>query len=188
MRRLCLLSVFCAAPAFGAWTLDNNASEISFVSIKAQDVAEVHRFSALSGEVAEGGVATVTIQLASVDTLIPIRDERMRELLFKTDMFPTASVRTKIEPAWLELDPGASVRADAEVLLAISGAEIPLTAELLVSRLAGDKVLVATLKPVVVNAGSVNLAEGVEALREVAGLPSISKAVPVSIVLTFVEG
>jgi len=38
---------------------------------------------------------------------------------------------------------------------------------------------------VVVNASLFNLADGVEALREIAGLPSISAAVPVSFVLSF---
>jgi hypothetical protein len=42
------------------------------------------------------------------------------------------------------------------------------------------------MKPIIVNAGSLNLVEGVEALRESAGLPSISKAVPVTFVLQFV--
>jgi hypothetical protein len=43
-------------------------------------------------------------------------------------------------------------------------------------------------KPVVVNAPEFKLAEGVEALREIAGLPSISLAVPVSFVLAFDQG
>jgi hypothetical protein len=47
--------------------------------------------------------------------------------------------------------------------------------------------MVSSRKPVIVNAASVDLADGIEALREVANLPSISKAVPVSFVLTFEE-
>jgi len=74
-----------------------------------------------------------------------------------------------------------------EIMLSISDTQVPVAAELLVSRLAGDRMLVATLKPVIVNAASVSLAEGVEQLREIAGLPSISKAVPVSFVLQFVS-
>ena len=40
----------------------------------------------------------------------------------------------------------------------------------------------------IINADAVSLADGVEQLREIAGLPSISKAVPVSFVLQFVGG
>ena len=50
----------------------------------------------------------------------------------------------------------------------------------------GDStLLVATRKPVVVNAPAFNLTDGVEALRAIAGLPNISLAVPVSFVLEF---
>jgi hypothetical protein len=38
---------------------------------------------------------------------------------------------------------------------------------------------------VIVNAANLGLADGLEKLREIAGLPSISKAVPVSFVLVF---
>ena len=62
------------------------------------------------------------------------------------------------------------------------------SAELLVTRIAADRILVTTLKPLVVNAGALDLADEVEALREIAGLPSISKAVPVTFVLQFVAG
>ncbi len=62
-----------------------------------------------------------------------------------------------------------------------------MTAELLIARLAADRVLISTLKPIIVNASNVALAEGVEKLREIAGLPSISNAVPVTFVLQFVR-
>ncbi|MGB5604289.1 MAG: YceI family protein, partial [Gammaproteobacteria bacterium] len=61
----------------------------------------------------------------------------------------------------------------------------PVTAELAVARLGPNKLLVASRKPVVLQVADYELSEGVEKLREVAGLDSISKAVPVSFVLTF---
>ncbi len=87
MKTLLLLLSLTASQAFAGWTLDNTDSRLSFVTVKAQNVAEVHSFTQLSGEVDSTGIATVTIQLASVDTLIEIRDERMREVLFQTDIF-----------------------------------------------------------------------------------------------------
>jgi hypothetical protein len=73
-----------------------------------------------------------------------------------------------------------------EILLSLGETRLPVTTELLVTRIAQDRVLVTPMKPIIVNAGTLNLAEGVEALREIAGLPSISKAVPVTFVLQFV--
>ena len=187
MRLIPVLLLLAALPAHADWTLDNSGSQLSFVTIKATDVAEVHTFTELSGSVGADGHARVVIQLASVDTLIPIRDERMREILFQTDLFPTATADARLDLRKLQgLAPSTSMTFTTELLLRLSDTELPITTDLLVSRLAGDRMLVTTLKPIVVNAGAVALADGVEQLREIAGLPSISKAVPVSFVLQFV--
>ena len=185
---LAVLAIGFCGPVLAAWTLDNEASQVSFVSVKAGDAGEVHRFTELSGEVSADGNASVTIQLASVDTRIPIRDERMREMLFETDVFPTASLTTKIDMDSLaSLEPGTSIDMVAELMLDLHGKQVPLSAEMIVGRLGDDRLLVSSKKPVIVNAASVDLADGVEALREIANLPSISKAVPVSFVLSFAE-
>jgi len=47
-------------------------------------------------------------------------------------------------------------------------------------------VMVASTKPLIVDAAKFGMTEGVEKLREIAGLQSISNAVPVSFVMTFV--
>ena len=185
MRRLLAVLALGALTqsALAGWQLDNNASRLSFVTIKAGDVAEVHHFSELSGSVADTGEARVSVALASVDTLIPIRDERMREMLFKTEMFPTAEVSARLDPDWLaNLHSG---RVDTELMLEMAGKSVPFTTTLFVSRLANGAVQVSTSQPLIANAAVLGLTEGVEQLREVAGLPSISKAVPVSFVLTF---
>lgn len=183
-----IASLLAATPCFAAWTVDNASSQISFVSVKAGDAGEVHRFTEISGKLSDDGDASVVIQLASVDTLIPIRDERMREMLFETDVFPTASLSANIDMDALEaLGPGDSTNMTVNLTLEIHGEQVELPAEMVVARLGDDKLLVSSRKPVIVNAASVDLAEGVEALREVANLPSISKAVPVSFVLTFEE-
>jgi len=177
-----------ASAARADWSLDNSGSTLSFVTIKAQDVAEVHTFHELSGAVGADGQARVVIQLASVDTMIPIRDERMRDILFQTSVFPTADVTARLDLAKRAgMAPGTSEVVTTELVLTLKDSTLPITTDLLVSRLAADRVLVTTLKPIIVTAGSVGLEDGVEQLREIAGLPSISKAVPVSFVLQFVE-
>ena len=167
--------ILAGGQAFAAWTLDNNASQVSFVSVKAGDIAEAHRFTEVSGDVSADGAASVTIQLASVDTLIPIRDERMREMLFNTNMFPTATLRTNIDMAEVNgLDVGDSADVVMELMLDLHGKQTPLTAEMSVGRLGDSTLLVASRKPVILNAASVDLVDGIEALREIAVLPSIS--------------
>lgn len=185
---LIIISLIVAGPCFAAWTLDNDSSQVSFVSVKAADAGEVHRFTEISGELSSGGNASVTIQLASVDTLIPLRDERMRELLFQTNLFPTASLSTNIDMDTLNaIEPGDSMDMAANLTLELHGQQLSLAAEMIVARLGDQRLMVSSRKPVIVNAASVDLVDGIEALREIANLPSISKAVPVSFVLTFDE-
>lgn len=185
---LIIISLIVAGPCFAAWTLDNDSSQVSFVSVKAGDAGEVHRFTEISGELSSGGNASVTIQLASVDTLIPLRDERMRELLFQTNLFPTALLSTNIDMDALNaIEPGDSMDMAANLTLELHGQQLSLAAEMIVARLGDHRLMVSSRKPVIVNAASVDLVNGIEALREIANLPSISKAVPVSFVLTFDE-
>ena len=181
-------ALFATGPCIAAWSLDNDASQVSFVSVKAGDAAEVHRFTEISGELTAEGSASVTIQLASVDTLIPLRDERMREMLFQTNLFPTASLSTNIDmDALAALAPGDSMDMTANLTLDLHGQQISLVTEMIVARLGDHRLMVSSRKPLIVNAASVDLVKGIEALREIANLPSISKAVSVSFVLSFVE-
>lgn len=172
--------------ALADWTLENDSSRLSFVSVKKGDIAEAHYFQRLDGTISDAGAMTVTIPLASVETGIPIRNERMQNMLFQTDLFPKATVTAKLSPEELEdLSPGDSMMLLAPLTLALHDNSQALQAEVLVTRVSANRVLASSLKPLIVNAGKFGLADGVEQLREIAGLPSISKAVPVSFVLAF---
>ncbi|MEO1091503.1 MAG: YceI family protein [Pseudomonadota bacterium] len=169
------------------WSLDPTQSRISFVSIKADAVGEVHRFRTATGTVSDDGAVEVEIDTASVDTGIEIRDERMIEHLFASALYPTATLSMNVDVEALRaMAPGDSQTLYATGTLSLVGQSGAIDASLLVSRLSDDRVLVTTLQPVVVEAGAFALGAGVEALRELAGLPSISPAVPVSAVLVFV--
>ncbi|MGD8498126.1 MAG: YceI family protein [Chromatiales bacterium] len=190
MKRIPLLLILAlsmaAAPAWAEWALDNKQSQLSFISVKKGDIAEVHRFDQLEGAVDDKGNVKLIIQLASVDTAIPIRDERMREMLFNTNAFPTAVLTAKVDAAKVSKLKVGQMMVDAlEGQLNLHGQVSPVTAELVIARLGPETLLVSSRRPLVLQAGDFKLVEGVEKLREVAGLPSISNAVPVSFVLTF---
>lgn len=189
MRTLPLAIVVFAlwtAPAYAEWTLDNDSSRISFVSTKAGTAAEVHGFEAVDGRVDGDGNATLVIDLDSVNTAVPIRDERMRTLLFETGQNPTATLAASVDMEALNaLEPGQETAMTAEGQLMLRGRVISLTVDMSVARLSDTRVLVASRKPLIINAGQLDLLDGVEKLREIVGLPSISPAVPVSFVLAF---
>jgi len=181
---LTALTCLVAGTANADWMVNNDASRLSFVSTKAGAVAEVHTFKELTGRIGTNGHVDITIHLASVDTMIPLRDERMREMLFETASFPTASVLATLDMAAIDaIAPGTSRVMTVSAQLKLHGTTLDLPLELVVAKLSRTRMLVTTLKPVIVNAGQVGLEAGVEELRNVAGLPSISPAVPVSLVL-----
>ena len=71
------------------------------------------------------------------------------------------------------------------LLVNLHGHQQEYRSELLVTRLDDRRFQVVTLAPLVLNAADFGLAEGLENLRALAGLPAISLAVPVSAVLIF---
>lgn len=182
---LLTLPLLLAGNAQAHWELANSDSTLSFVTIKADNVAEVHTFDQLSGSVGDDGSLEVVIELASVNTLIPIRDERMQNLLFETGMFPQAKVTGTVDLSSVTaLAVGSSTRMSVQFNLNLHAQSNLLNADVLVTRLA-DGFTVTTVKPLIVNAEPFGLSAGVEALREIAGLSRISLAVPTSFTVVF---
>jgi hypothetical protein len=128
----------------------------------------------------------VSIDLDSVETMIPIRNQRMRELLFETVRFPAATLEASVDPALLEVAAGATREAELDVTLDLHGSRVDYTVAALVSGGADGSVQVVLAQPLVVRAADFGLEAGVEVLREVAGLQSISTAIPVDARLVFV--
>lgn len=176
-----------AGSAQAQWSLDNSASTLSFVTVKADHVGEVHTFDQLSGSIDDRGNVEIMVELASVNTLIDIRNERMQSMLFETNLFPRAMITGDVDLAsFTEMSPGASITAQVEFELDIHGVSNSYNTELIVTRLANG-VFASTSKPIIVTAASHGLVDGVEALREIAGLPSISRSVPVTFNVVFDE-
>lgn len=182
------MSLSFSSMATADWAIENDNSRLSFVSIKADTIAEVHHFQALEGGLSADGNFVLTIILASVETGIPIRNERMRELFFDTVQFPTATLTSSLDLSpLLDLAVGEQTTIAAEAQLELLGNSNTLTIESVVARLDANTLLVSSAQPVVVNAAEFGLTQGVEQLRAIAGLPSISPAVPVSFYLTLRE-
>ncbi|MEE4111123.1 MAG: YceI family protein [Halieaceae bacterium] len=189
LRRTALaaLALGLSGPVLAAWDLDAERSTVQFLSVKNASVAEVHHFTKVSGGIDDDGQATVTIDLASVETMIPIRNERMREMLFETARFPEATLSARVPADLDELDAGETTRADLEVSIDLHGKTALYSAAAHVTRLADGSLQVVLATPVLVKAADFGLEGGVEMLREVAGLKNISTAVPVDATLVFEE-
>lgn len=180
-----LLTLLASAQAAAQWTLSADDSSLSFISVKAEHIAEVHSFARLSGEIDSGGEAVVSIDLTSVQTGIDIRNERMQSMLFNTDMYPRAQVSADVDAAALSsMAVGESAVLEVPLAINLHGEVLTLSAPLRVSHVQ-DGLRVDTLAPIIVKADAFALVDGIESLREIAGLPSISRSVPVSFSLLF---
>ncbi|NHC53234.1 YceI family protein [Pseudomonas sp. AU8050] len=177
----------CAAvPAHADWYLDNESSRLSFVTTKNTEVAEVQRFLVLHGKVDAKGAARLEVELDSINSGIPLRDERMRKELFEINTFPEAQISAQINLQPInDLASGAQLELRLPLSVTLHGKTQTYSAELLATRLDERRFQVVTLEPVVLHAEDFDLAPGVATLRKAAGLKSISLSVPVGAVLIF---
>ncbi|GAB4470851.1 MAG: hypothetical protein OHK0018_00370 [Erythrobacter tepidarius] len=176
-----------AAPVTsGAWTLDPAGSRLSYVSIKAGEIAEANRFDTLSGSVSADGTASLDIDLASVNTGADIRNERMREIFFQVAENPKASVTAKLDPAaFAGLAVGQTLNRPLKATVTIKGASSDIETDVLVTRVADDRVTVVPTAPVIITTDMFGLTDELGELRTLAQLPSITPAVPVTFALAF---
>jgi polyisoprenoid-binding protein YceI len=181
-----LFSILFTLPTFAHWQLDNETSVLSFITTKKLDIAEVHRFNQLSGEITQQGDVSLAIDLSSVNSSIAIRDERIKEFLFETAVFPKATFTTQINQSDIaDLTVGETKVIQITGELTLHGKKQTQVVSVMVVKLGKKALLVSSLQPFVINAAAFNLVNGIQKLRDLAKLPSISNAVPVSFVLHF---
>jgi len=183
---LAVFVVVFSSNVFADWALNSAESHLHFVSVKADALGELHHFTKISGTASADGTVTVEIDLSSVETNIPIRNERMREFLFQVADFPRATITSKVDVAkYGALNTGERVVESFPFSLALHGKSAGYQAMASVVKLADDQIVVSSVAPVIVSAESFGLVPGIDKLQSLAGLPSISKAVPVSFSLVF---
>lgn len=186
MRTLLIASaLLLATTAHADWTL-TSPSELTLVSTKNVNIAEVHRFDRLQGSINANGEATLNIDLTSIDSRIEIRDQRMRDFLFETNTYARATLTTSIAPdVFKKAAKGEIQTIELTGKLHIRGKEADVTTPVLVVPAAKGQLVVTSLKPVLIYAEQFGLASGIQQLRDIAKLQTISETVPVSFTLTF---
>ncbi len=176
-------ALLCASPLCAAdWEIDETASSLSFVSTKNVDVAESHRFTAVSGSLANDGRFVLNIDLKSLDTQIPIRNDRIHEHVFGGAEM--ATVTGQVDLAVLaDIGVGQSQAVKLPAELNLLGVTTPLLANVQISA-EENRLTVNSTQPVLLNMRVLGLGNGIEKLREIAGLTSISMAVPAYFTIT----
>jgi len=179
------LALAFTAPAFAeSWTLDGEASKVAFGSIKKDTVGEVHHFKSISGSVDDSGKVSVEIDVASVETWIDIRNERMQKLVLNAS--PKAMLTAQIDTDALnKLKPGDTTTVDVEGTLSLNGNDVEIETALFVARLSDKKMMATTDEMIMLSTKEAGIDDGISALMKVAKLPGITRVSPVTLRLVF---
>ncbi len=179
-------TLLISSNALAQWSLINDESTVNYISIKSSKVSELNHFNMLNGTLNDNGSLSIDIDLASVETNIPIRNERVKTILFETTSFTKANILANLDLKKLNaLNIGDTYTNPIKFKLSLHGVSKEITANIRVVKLTKDKLLAFSLTPIIIDAEQYNLAEGINKLRDIAKLPSISTTVPVSFSLIF---
>ncbi|MDF3126566.1 YceI family protein [Rheinheimera sp. 1928-s] len=189
MKKLAL--VVAAALSFSAaadWSVNSQQSSLNFVSVKNDVVAETHSFKELTGKLTSAGEFSVAIPVMSIDTIIPIRNERILEHVLAAKQYATINAKGKVDSKVLTgLKTGDSVVVDQALDLTLLTQTQSLMAKVKVTKVSDSQLVVTTVAPIMLDVNKFELNAGVEKLRELAGLNSISPMVPTTFSLVLVK-
>ncbi|MBT5072184.1 MAG: YceI family protein [Kordiimonadaceae bacterium] len=177
-----------SSSALADWTLDSANSNISYGTVKNDAIGESNTFKNISGTISDNGHINIDIDLSSVDTLIEVRDGRMRDIVFKV----AENIAAKLSGDMSLQDHndqavGTSRVIEATIGLELVGEKLEHDVMLVVTRLAENKVMVTPHGVIFIDADDYELAGAIETLRELAGLDTIATVVPMSFYLTFTK-
>jgi len=188
MNKIIFLAIFVPIVANGDWSLDKSRSEISFISTKNLSIGETHEFLDFEGTLNSSGELLIKIELDSVDTGIPIRDDRMKKILFETTKYQQAIISAEIDLSFSKnVSVGEIQKRSEKFTLDLHGKKSISEAPVAITLIKDGSVRVDSLRPVVIAAPIHDMTEGLEALRVIAKLVSISESIPVSFDLFFLE-
>jgi len=179
-----LLLVIClmtSVHVLAGWVVDPKGSYVGFASVKNDLIAENHSFTQITGTIEDSGDANIVIALASVETLIPIRNERMQAILFEVAQYPDVTVTANLDlDEFTSLGLGESKTDTILLGVNLHGTDLSKNVLVKVTRSSDNAYEVTSLGPIVIHASQFALSDGLESLRKVAGLQSIDLMVPVT--------
>ncbi|SFT37912.1 Cytochrome c2 [Pseudovibrio denitrificans] len=179
-RTSAMLLLLSGSALAQSWTVDSDSSRLSYGTIKKNTVGEVNSFEKLSGTVSENGKLQLAIDLGSVETNIDIRNERMRQIVFQS--IGAADLTAQLDMAELnKLGVGETTIVDLEATLNLLGTEVPLETEVFVARISEGKVLATTNDMLFLGTEEAGVNAGVDQLKVLAKLNSITRTVPVTL-------
>lgn len=180
----CAFSLLATSVAAESWTVDSDASIVGFGSIKKDTIGEAHTISGVSGTVTADGTATIALDLATVQTNIDIRNERIAEHVFKGA--GTANLIAQIDmEAVGKLGVGEYMVTEVDGNLDLLGLLTPVFLEMFVMRTAEGQVIATSNSMLFVGTDEIGIDAGIDTLMQLADLPGITRAFPVTMRFVF---
>lgn len=161
------------------WQLIPELSKLSFLSTKNKTFTEEHTLQFSRGEINSDYGFMAVLDLDSVDTLIPIRDERLRNILFNTKEFPEAKISTTIPN-----DFALNQAIELPFRLELHGHSKTMTAIVMV-QMADEQLVVINYEPIAINTKDFGMDDAINQLTQIAGLQSIDYTALVDFKLVF---
>ncbi len=179
--------VMAAGHSKPGWTLSAGESKVAFGSIKKGKIGEIHHFKSLSGKIGANGMVSVEIDLASVHTKIPIRNERMIKWVFDAAK-AKATLSAKVDAKDLaSLKAGDTKTVPVKGTLTLNGKAIAIKTTMFVAKLSDNKIMVTTDDMIMLSTAYAGINDGITKLMEIAKLPSIARTSPVILRLVFTK-
>jgi polyisoprenoid-binding protein YceI/cytochrome c553 len=187
-------SIASSIPAGAAsWTLDGANSILNFVTDKVKkdnlgEIGEVQSFTELKATIDTNGLAVLSIDLNTVKTNNDVRDTRIKDNLFETNLLPTLYYKVQLNLADINaIAVGGSAIQTLNGVLTLHGVNTNAPAQVLITKPKAGNLIVSSYKPLLISAPAYDLDGGIEGLRSVMDLLTITKVVPVYFNLNLVS-
>ncbi len=110
----------------------------------------------------------------------------MRDLVFQVAEYPSATVSVDVDAEALDnMSAGVSTAGSYTAQVELHGMTQEIMADLQITKLEDDSVLVQVTRPLIVAAPAFGLQAGVDELQKVAALPSITPGVVIDFTLVY---
>lgn len=164
--------------------------DVSFLTTKVTagnaTVTELNTFDDARATVNFNGKLDAVVDLSSVNSGIEVRDQRLVDNVFNSAKGLALLISGKVDLSEIDqLKVGQSLVLQQPLHLTFGGQEIDVTAELLVVRLADNRLSVTSLKPIILDLTLFGVHQGVNKLTELAKLNTIALQVPTFLHTTF---
>lgn len=163
---------------YPVWSLEPSLSSLDFASTKNAKVTEKHSFAKISGSLLSNNQFVLTIDLSSVNASIEIRNERINKHIFNTEKHKKAMVIGQFDLFDIPMK-GQSIESILQANLYFQNLRLPISVNVTIEN-QGEQLVVSSNKAIILSAETLQITEGVDTLKGLANLKSISPEFPVS--------